>query len=206
MQSNLDKKMSSLQSFMEVAKYLDDYPNHPIPVRPNVSKSEIEELGHEHRKSRKFVAHILNSIVLEIAIKVIWELDNNAECRHIHDIACLFSELSKKSQEELTEIYDEKVASLASIEGRDQQGKQVLIGDLVLFQTLQEALVANEDTMKNFKYDLIFKGNSSAMGSVIWDDKVFWTFPAQTHQRLPEALYQYANNRVQKANRDNSPR
>ena len=36
------------------------------------------------------------------------------------------------------------------------------IGDLVQLQTLRDALVANEDTMKNFKYNVDFNGKSSA--------------------------------------------
>ncbi|MYB76217.1 MAG: hypothetical protein F4X83_03795 [Chloroflexi bacterium] len=204
MKSNLEKKIESLRSCMEIAKYLDDNPSHAIQVPKAASKGEKEDTLDEHRKWRTYVSHILNSIVFEIVIKALWELDNGGECRFTHDIACLYSELSKKTQEDLRKIYDDKVSDLASIEGTDQQGKRVRIGGLVQFQTLQEALEANEETIKNFKYDPTFKGNSSAMGNVIWDDKLFWVLPAQTRQRLPEALFQYVNGRVRKSSQGDS--
>ena len=48
------------------------------------------KLGTNTDGQEKNVAHMLNAIVLEIAIKVIWELDNNEDCRYTHNICSLF--------------------------------------------------------------------------------------------------------------------
>lgn len=197
--SRLDSRMSSMRYCMDVAKYLDDSPQHFIPLPSGASDAEIQQARDQHRLSRKNVAHMLNAIVLEIAIKVIWELDNNEDCRYTHNICSLFGELREKSRGELTEIYDGKLAMLARVEGTDKRGQRIKLGDLVQLQSLQEALVANEDTMKNFKYDGDFNGKSSAMGSVIWSNEILWTIPPLSYQRIPEALYHYTMGRVEEA-------
>ena len=185
---------------MDVAKYLDDSPKHLIPLPSGASDADIQEAKDQHRLSRKNVAHMLNAIVLEIAVKVIWELDNNEDCRYTHNIRSLYEELSEKSRLELSNIYDEKLAILSGLEGTSKGGERIRIGDLVQLQSFQDALVANEDTMKNFKYDGDFNGKSSAMGSVIWSKETLWTIPPLNYRRIPEALYHYTMSRVQKAN------
>ncbi len=142
---------------------------------------------------------MLNAVVFEIAIKVIWELDHDEECRHTHNIDTLYDELNEKSRRELKEIYDEKSTVLAGLEGTNKKGQRIRLEDLVQFQSLQDALVANKYIMKNFKYDGGFNGKSSAMGSVIWNKGILWTIPPLGHARFPEALYRYVDKRVQKA-------
>ena len=197
--------MESMRSCLEAASHLDDCPVYPVKVSAITSPSVIQETKERHRLSRKHISHMLNAVVLEIAIKVTWELDNEKECRYTHDIAMLYKELNEKSQRELKEIYNEKLAMLAGLEGTDKKGQQVTLGGLVQFQSLQDALVANEDTMKNFKYDGDFNGKSSAMGSVIWDEKTLWTVPPLDHVRFPEALYRYTVERVEGANSNEGP-
>lgn len=82
---------------------------------------------------------------------------------------------------------------------RSFEGKRIRLTDLVQLQSLQEALVANEDTIKNFKYDGNFKGKSSAMSSVIWNSEALWTIPTLNLTRLSEALCQCTIDRVEKA-------
>ena len=197
-ENNMGRRLQSMQAFMEVAKYLDESPQHVIPILLGASENEIQELKDSHRLWRKMVAHLLNSIVLEITVKVIWELDNNAACPHTHNIRRLYGELEDKSQQELKQIYDDKAALLAGLGGNDKKGRSIRLGELVQLQSLHEALEANEDTIKNFKYDTEFKGKSSAMGSIIWEGDIGWTLPPLS-QRIPEALYCYAKNRLQVA-------
>ena len=197
--NRLDARLKSIQSCMEVAKYLDDFPKHGVPIPKDASEADIEEIKDNYRLSRKHVAYLLNAIVFEIAIKVIWELDKNKECRFTHDICALNGELSGDSQRELKEIYEEKTSMLAELKGTDNNGRQTKLADVVKFQSLREALLANEDTMKNFKYDGVFDGKSSSMGSVIWNKDTLWTLPPLNQERLPEALYHYSMNRVRRA-------
>ena len=199
-ENRFDSKMSSMRSCMEIAKYLDDSPQHLIPTSSNASEADIQEIKDRHKWSRKTVAHLLNAIVLEIAIKVIWELANNRDCKHTHNISKLYKGLKENSRRELEKIYDEQSTLISSLEGTDKKGQRMRIGDLVQLQTLRDALVANEDTMKNFKYNVDFNGKSSAMGSVIWSKDLLWTIPPLEHERIPEALYRYTMRRVQGTN------
>lgn len=188
-----------MRSCLEAAIYLDDCPYYPVKVSAITSPSVIQETKDTHRLSRKHVSHMLNAVVLEIAIKVLWELDNDNKCRHTHDINTLYEELNEKSRRELKNIYNEKLAVLAGLKGTNKEGQEIRIDDLVHFQSLKDALIANEDTMKNFKYDGDFNGKSSAMGSLIWNEEVFWTMPPLGHVRLREALYHYTVGRVNEA-------
>ena len=181
---------------MEIAKYLDDSPQHLVQVDVKSSKTEVAKRVDDHRLWRKGVAHMLNAIVFELAIKVIWEVDNNRECDYTHNIFKLYDQLNSKSRQDISEIYDFKLKPLVELEGTKKDGQRIRMSDLVCFQTLQEALSANEETMKNFKYDSDFSGKSSAMGSVVWSEKLLYAFPPLKGERLPEALYKYTLNRV----------
>ena len=85
---------------------------------------------------------MLNAIVLEITIKVIWELDNNRDCKHTHNISKLYKGLKENSRRELEKVYDEQSTLISSLEGTDKKGQRMRIGDLVQLQTLRDALVA----------------------------------------------------------------
>ena len=200
----LRNRLESMRSCLEAASHLDDCPVYPVKTSAITSAGVIQGTMDRHRLSRKHISHILNAIVFEIAVKVIWELDNDRECSYTHNIGALYRQLSERSRREMDEIYHEKSAILAGLEGTDKKGNRIQLSDLVEFQSLEEALIANEDTMKNFKYDGVFNGKSSAMGSVMWDkerDRI-WTLPPLEHVRLPEALYHYTMARLEKAQQD----
>ena len=141
--------MEAMRHCVEIAKYLDSSP--PVQVQTGASILEIQEAQDKHTWRSKKIVHMLGAIALEIAIKVVWELDNSYECRFTHDVMTLFSELTERSQRELRSMYNEKSAIIAKLEGTDRKGKRIRISDLVEFQSFDEALTANEDTMKNFK-------------------------------------------------------
>ena len=195
----LTKRMESMRYCLETAKYLDDSPQHLVPVSSNATVGEIEDAKDKARLSRKHISHMLNAIIFEITIKVLWELDNHTECSYTHKIRALYGELSEKSRREVKEIYDTKSAELAKLEGTRKNKERIMVGDLVEFQSLEDALIGNEDTMKNFKYDGVFNGKSSAMGSIIWNEHLLYVMPSLDHMRLPETLYHYTMSRVEKA-------
>ena len=197
----LENRIASMRHCMETAKYLDDNPRHSVSVPASASEVEIEDAKDKARLSRKYISHMLNAIVLEIAVKVIWEIDNERKCRYTHNIIALYRQLSERSQEELRAIYEEKSAEIAGLEGTGKNGERITISDLVELQSLEDALMANEDTMKNFKYDGVFSEKSSTMGSMIWDGNLLWTFPPLKRIRLPEALYSYTKDRVEEVQR-----
>lgn len=196
----LKQRLESMRSSMEVAKHLDDSPLNPVPLGTPVE--DIEAIIDKHRLDRRIISHFLNALVLEIAIKVIWELDNAKECRYIHDIYQLYQELDPASQSDLNNLFNEKATIIANMEGDAQDGTRIRIGDLVQFQSWEDTLRANRDIMQNFKYDGEFNGKSSAMGSVMWNNETLWIFPGLNFVRFPEAVYQYVYDRLQKIEKE----
>ena len=193
----LKQRMESMQSSMEIAKYLDESPNHFIPILLGASKDEIEKIKDDHRLSRAKISHFLNSIVLEIAIKIVWELDKGKNCRNTHDIYELYNEIDPISQSDLRNLFYEKARILADIKGKNKEGTQRRLGELVQFQSWKDTLRANRDIMVNFKYDGEFTGNSSAMGTVMWNNHdTLWILPPLKFVRFPEAVYLYTLDRV----------
>ena len=192
----LENRLKSMRSSMEVAKHLDECPFNP--VRKGTPKEDIECVLDNRRLDRRNISHFLNALVLEIGIKVIWELDNGKECRYTHDIYQLYQELGSSSQSDLKNLFDEKARILADITGEAKDGTRLTIGNLVQFQSWEYTLRANREIMVDFKYDGEFRGKSSAMGSVMWNNETLWVFPRLTFIRFPEAMHQYVHNRIQK--------
>ena len=191
----IQEGMESAKGFLEIAKYLAKRP--PYPFETGSSPEDIQKTKDDHVKWRAMTCHMLYSIVFEIAIKVVWTLENQATHKNTHNIAKLYKELSSQSQLEIHKIYCEERVTFCRV------GKAIFsqLGKVVNFQSLKEALLANEDTMKNFKYHHEFKGKSSVFGSVIWGAETFWVLPPLEGARFPEALYVYVADRVEKANR-----
>ena len=196
-EARLKNRISSMQNSMDVAKYLDSRP--PIKVPKNASRALIEKTQDRLGWSSKSVAYMLNAIVLEIAIKVIWELDNGGKCKHTHDISKLFKNLDCTSQSDLKCLFDEKTRLLANLEVTRGETR-IRLGELLQFQSWEETLVANRGVMVKFKYDGRFKGKSSAMGSAMWneDGGIVWMLPPMNDSFL-EALCRYTMDRFQKA-------
>ena len=173
--NRIEERLKSAEHFLETAKYLDSDP--PVAVPFDSSPTAIEEIKDRQRWSSGITCHMLYAIVLEISIEIIWGLDNSEECRFTHDIGELFDELGYDSQQRLGKIFDEKSTTLAQLQGTNKRGNPVRVGDLVEIQSLRDALKANEDVMKNFKYETRYNGKSSVMGSVIWSDELVWILP-----------------------------
>ena len=101
--------------------------------------------------------------MFELAIKIIWSIDVGEECGKTHDILSLYKELSTEKQLLIKNLYDSQL-SVLNVEGTGQDGSSIRVENLVDFQTLEEALESNKDTITNFKYDGQFRGKSSAIG------------------------------------------
>ena len=191
---HIEERMRAAEAFLEIAKYLASRPPYAAPL--GASATEIENIKDKHIWWRAVTCHMLYAIVFEIAIKMIWTLDNRMDCPYIHDIASLYDQLSDMSRQAIEGIYHDETTAFARI--RDEI--RARFDEDVQFQSLREALIANEDTMKNFKYSNKFEGKSSVLGSVIWVKATLWTLPSLDGARFPEALYRYAADRVEKAN------
>ena len=194
--NRVEERLKSAESFLEIARYLDSGP--PVRVPLGSPTTVVEEIKGRHRWWSGITCHMLYAIVFEIAVKIIWELDNQRTCRYTHDISSLYRELSEKSQQEIRKTFDAKSVALSQLEGTNKKGKRIRLGEIVRLQSLEDALEANEDVMKNFKYETRFNGKSSVMGSVIWSDELVWMLPPM-NDRFPDALFRYTVDRVKEA-------
>lgn len=174
--SRIEEKINAAEAHFEIAKHLDTRRVLEIENVPGGFTAQ-KEAKDRHVFHSKQVCHMLYAIVFEISIKVIWDLDHNKACKFTHNVSKLFLELAGESQEKIREIYDEHVSSMAGL-AVTMGGEQKRLGEIVQFSTLCETLLANEATMKDFKYDTKFKGKSTTVGSTLWDDQTVWALPS----------------------------
>lgn len=196
--TRIEERMSAMQTCIDSARCLNESRVYSIPNTPGALATREEEIDRQ-RLSRGKVGHMLCAVALEIAIKVLWELEHRKACRHTHDIKTLYNELNIQSQQQLKKMYDEKMSALAALEGTQKDGKHVRIGEIVQFASLKEALDANEDTMRNFKYDNKFTGKSSAMGIMMWNSQRQYVLPPLQGESFIEALFRYTREQIQNA-------
>ena len=189
--NRLNELMKTAEAHLEIAKYLDSRP--PVRAVPGDAKA-LQEVLDRNTLCGKMVCHLLYAIIFEISIKVIWELDSGTKADQTHDIGKLYKGLEKGSQECVKEIYDDQIAKWAGVEGTMEEKKKTL-GQFVQFSSFYEALEANRDTMVNFKYDTMFKGKSTLIGSAIWDGQTIWALPPG-YTSFAARLFNYTEIRV----------
>ena len=178
MRKGLEEKLKIAESFMETARFLDSTTGNLGKLVTGESAETVEARRHRQRFQGKTVSHFLYAVMFELAIKIIWSIDVGEECGKTHDILSLYKELSTEKQLLIKNLYDSQL-SVLNVEGTGQDGSSIRVENLVDFQTLEEALESNKDTITNFKYDGQFRGKSSAIGAVIWKGEDVWILPAR---------------------------
>ena len=201
--------MRSMKYCVEISTFLQDTPVSMIRLseeeRTNLGPEAVEvdeDAIADHRLMRVSVAHLLDSIVFEIGLKILWALEKGIRYRHTHDIKKLFGQLADSTRADVEELYDNALSSIRDLSGADASGQPTRISDRVRFQTLQEALQENQAIITKFKYDLEFRGKSSSLGSVIWnlDDGEVYALPPVRRGRFPRLFYDYVEQRVAELN------
>lgn len=102
--------------------------------------------------------HFLQAVILELIIKILFELDNNKAAPFTHNLVKIYRDIRDDTKVVLTKSYNE------ARERRRIQFTNAKIED-VQFHPLDDVLSNNEKTVKNFKYDAMgVKSNSSVDG------------------------------------------
>ena len=186
LKTDLDRKIFMAQSFLDMALYLERAPN--FARGESIEKAQSNLVYGPLRK--KSVIHFLYSIVFEISIKIIWEIEQGKEAPHKHNILCLYEDLSDESQQKISDMYDSQVSNMKK-----------LISEVPEFanynwnlQSLEEALKVNEKVIINFKYDGEISGKSSVFCSMLWADGEILTSPQVVAEIIifPKTLFNYA--------------
>lgn len=201
--------MRSMKYCVEISTFLQDAPVTMLRLPKKIGEGQQfgsieldDDAFADHRLMRVCVAHLLDSIVFEIGIKVLWELEMGTEYPYTHDIQHLFCELLPSTQTDVEEMYDAALPSIRDLSGTDANGQPTSVSDRVEFQTLLDALHENQDVIKKFKYDLEFRGKSSSLGSVIWnrDEGTVYALPPVARGRFPQLFSEYVERRVDEQN------
>jgi len=90
-------------------------------------------------------AYYLGSVILELIVKILFELDHKKTAPFHHNIFKIYAQLEKNTKNDIEQIYNN------SIMRRKEAFKN--IDTEVKFPKLCEVLKVNEKMIKNFKYD-----------------------------------------------------
>ena len=194
----LETRLRSMQYYVEVSKFLTSFPvlvETQLGVPKDVNDVRLEEM----RLARAHVNHFLNAVAFELGIKILWEISKRKSCKYTHDILFLYSELPDTVQGELEAIYDRHRSDISHIEGTRADGEPASLAEIVDFQSIDEALGANEDVIKNFKYEPEFDDNCTIMGSLIWNGEVLYVMPPSSMKIFTESLFEYTKNALSTA-------
>ena len=174
-------KLKMAQSFLESADILGT-------VFLNKGASMDDQI-----LDRKKVCHFLYAMIFDLAIKMLWEVENGKECEHHHRILEFYTDLSCEKQSRVRDLYNAQATLIRNQEGRQRTGNGERVDHLTEFQSLKEALEANWDTVTNFTYEGLFHGKSSVIEGVIWneDEELIYIFP-QRYAIFPKELLSYA--------------
>lgn len=167
--SDLDDKIRMAKSFLDSAKLLERTTNAVIADSQEEAKAKVDDT----RYDRKMTAHFLYSIVFELCIKIIWEIEHGKPPKLNHDIFSLYEELSLKSKQDISKMYDTQLTNINHIISLSKGKLSVILP----VQTLQDALKVNAEIMRDFKYDGKLTGKSSALGSIVWTSDRIYTLP-----------------------------
>lgn len=186
------EKLEIAETFLNTANYLEG----PYLVEGN-SREEALARESKLRWESKKACHFLYSIVFELVIKIIWEVENRRECEHHHNILEFYTELSCEKQSRIEELYDTQASLVRTQEG-ERNGDRIRVDDLTQYQSLKEALKANYTTVTKFKYDGLYQGKSSLIGGVIWNKEIdlHWILPKRFIV-FPNELLKYAREIVE---------
>ena len=182
MRQELNNRMAMAETWILVAEYLESC------IRQDASGS-----GPTFQLKKACYYH--HAIVVEIATKIIWAIDKGEQCEKTHDILRLYKELSIDKQQRIKELYDDQVSAF-KVQGRKGDGSSVHLEKLVDLKSLEETMKANENTIRDFKYDGQFHGKSSAIGGVIWNDQTVWVMP-EGFVAFPVQLLAYAKENLE---------
>ena len=186
------------RSFLDSAQLLEGTLNQVFAK----SQKDAESKADDTRYRRKMTVHFLYAVVFELCIKIIWEIEHNKPPKPNHDILSRYIELSKESQQAISDMYDNQVKITENVISRSNSGVTDNFGDTVNLcielQSLQDALKSNSQTMRDFKYDGKLTRKSSAFGSIMWSRDRIYILSDPNFIVFPEQLLTYTTSLTKK--------
>ena len=189
---DLARKISMAKGFLDSAQLLERTTNQIVAS----SLEEAESKADDTRFRRKMTAHFLYSVVFELCIKIIWEIEHGTPPKPNHDILARYTELSPDSKQAISGFYDTQVANIKhiiSLANGQVDNKGDIVNLQIKLQSLEDALTSNQEIVKNFKYDGRLDAKSSVFCSVMWDDDDIYILPEPKIIVFPQLLLEYAS-------------
>ena len=183
----LNRRMAMAETWLLVAECLESC------IRQDASGSGPTF----HRTSQlKKACYYHYAIVVEITTKIIWAIDKGKQCEKTHDILGLYKQLSIGKQQRIKELYDDQVSAF-KVQGRKGDGSSVHLENLVDLQSLEETMKANENTIRDFKYDGEYcTERDNPFRGMIWNSERIWILPEKV-VIFPRSLLNYAKENLE---------
>ncbi|MDN3562719.1 hypothetical protein [Vreelandella neptunia] len=105
--------------------------------------------------------HFLQAVVLELLVKIFYELDTNKGAPFTHNLPRIYRDLKSATQQHIEAKYDE---------ARERKRKLFVQIPDVTFHPFSDVLRNNEKTVKNFKYDGMGVDSNSAFDSTFFQE------------------------------------
>ena len=106
--------------------------------------------------------YFLNSVILELLIKIFWEIEKSKECPHTHSIENLYSQLSKDSQDFLSSKYTELKIQL------EHKINSSSPNDLGLnYSNFETILSSNKKVVMDYKYEMKPNSENSVFNNMV---------------------------------------
>ena len=139
------------------------------------NRESINTILDEKRIGAALTRVFLYAVVVELAVKHLWEQEHGKTAPHTHNVHKLFDQLSEKTRHEVEALYNNccdpyKAAVQA---GQQQHGSDTVA---VTMASLKEALHWNQGAVMDLKYDMTPRGQSVPCGS-FWSPELAWVFP-----------------------------
>jgi len=106
--------------------------------------------------------YFLGSVILELLIKILYELDYKKQAPFTHNILKIFEELKQQTKSIVQEKYDQ------ARKRKEEVFKK--IDKSVTFPPLHEVLTSNEQFIKDFKYNAMASKTNSAIDGVFYNE------------------------------------
>ena len=147
----------------------------PISKAAVDAASTLADALDRQRYGTALTCAALYPIVVELVLKHIWEQEQGKTAKYTHNLCSLFVELSQETRRNVEALYDHccQAYRRAVDIGQQQHGDGVVAVDMA---NLKEALLWNEEAVKNLKYEMTPRGQSVPTG-LIWSSKRVWVFP-----------------------------
>ena len=143
LQNLISKKVFLIESFL---------------VTGNLKTDDNPDLVLRHGVTNYF----LSSVILELFIKILYEIEFKEQAPFTHNILKIYEQLSTDTKILVRTKYDE------ARERREAIFKKV--DNTVSFPPIHKLLESNEDFVKNFKYDAMASKTNSAIDGKFYDE------------------------------------